>query len=160
MGRWCCAGPPPAWRSPPANSAESKATENSQFSLRNLLELPTISLSKVVRLLSQVAGSPPKFHGDWDILPNLADEDCGEGRGIGCGGTDGELPGSNWQGSVSDEVPGTEPPDVELLRAAVLARSDHSGLLHRHLSSRCVDEAQMDLVVARTAGVDERGDRS
>src|SRR5437667_8418421 len=68
MGRWWCAGPPPAWRSPPANSAESKATENSQFSLRNLLELPTISLSKVVRLPSQVAGSPPKFHGDRDIL--------------------------------------------------------------------------------------------
>src|SRR2546425_13196846 len=80
MGRWWCAGPPPAWRSPPANSAESKATENSQFSLRNLLELPTISLSKVVRLPSQVAGSPPKFHGDRDILSGLASGDLSTTR--------------------------------------------------------------------------------
>src|SRR5713226_1725975 len=68
MGRWWCAGPPPAWRSQPVNSAESKATENCQFSSRNLLELPSISLRRVVRLPSQVVGSPPKFHGDRDIL--------------------------------------------------------------------------------------------
>src|SRR6266849_4835223 len=68
MGRWWCAAPPPACRSPPASSAESRGTENCQFSSRNSLELPSISLRRVVRLPSQVVGSPLKFHGDRDIL--------------------------------------------------------------------------------------------